>query len=73
MHRTLNLEVAEALRTAKGISCRQLARDIHRDHGHVSRVLRGKHKASPATIAAIAAQLGVSYDAITTVSTEEAA
>lgn len=72
MQRTLNTEVARALREAKGISIRELARDIHRDPGHISRVERGIHRASDATIQAIATRLGVSMDAISS-STDAAA
>lgn len=73
MHRTLNLEVAKALREAKGISLRELARDIHRNPGHISRVERGIHQASTATLAAIADRLGVSLEAITQLVEEDAA
>lgn len=72
MQRTLNGEAAKAIREARGISLRKLARDIHRDPGHISRVERGINQASTATLAAWATTLGVSLDAITTV-TEEAA
>ena len=65
MHRTLNREAAKAIREAKGISLRQLARDIHRDHGHISRVERGTHQASLPTLIAIADRLEVPLDAIT--------
>lgn len=70
--RTLNREAARAIREAKGISLRELARGIHRDVGHISRVERGLHQASTATLAAWAERLGVSIDAITYV-VEEAA
>lgn len=72
MQRTLNGEAAKAIRQAKGISLRELARDIHRDPGHISRVERGVHRASDATIQAMAARLGVSMDAISSL-TEAAA
>ena len=72
MQRTLNREVTKALREAKGITIRQLARDIHRDPGHISRVERGIHRPSDATIQAIATRLGVSMDAISS-QTEAAA
>ena len=72
MQRTLNGEAAKAIRQAKGISLRELARDIHRDPRHISRVQRGVHRASHATIQAIATRLGVSMDAISS-STDAAA
>ena len=64
MQRTLNVEVVRALREAQGISLRRMALDIHRTAGHLSRVERGEHNASVATMAAIATRLGVSLDAI---------
>lgn len=73
MHRTLNTEAAKAIRKAQKISLRQLARDIHRDHGHISRVERGTHHASLPTLIAIADRLGVSLEAITIVTEEKAA
>lgn len=73
MHRTLNGEAARAIREAKGISLRQLARDIHRDHGHISRVESGKHQASLPTLVAIADRLGVSLSAVTVMVEDEAA
>ncbi|MFF8100079.1 helix-turn-helix domain-containing protein [Streptomyces sp. NPDC016640] len=55
----------KAIREAQGISLQQLAKDIGRDPGYLSRVERNKQGASDRTLRLYAKRLNVPIDAIT--------
>ena len=65
MQRVLNGEVVRALREARGISLRALARDIGRDPATISRIERGINQPSAVVMLAIAERLSVSVETIT--------
>ncbi|MEU9310928.1 helix-turn-helix transcriptional regulator [Streptomyces sp. NPDC048256] len=55
----------KAIREARGISLQQLAKDIGRDPGYLSRIENGKQGAGDGTLHLYARRIGASIDAIT--------
>lgn len=65
MQRVLNGDVVRALREARGISLRTLAKEIGRDPATISRIERGINQPSAAVMLAIAERLSVTVETIT--------
>lgn len=63
-NRTFNAVAAKSLRTARGVSLRDLSHTTGINRGHLSRIERGIHTPSARIIAAIATGLGVDVEAI---------
>lgn len=63
----------KAIREAKGLAGSKVATDALISHGHLLNVEKGRRTANPDDLAAIAAALGVEVDAISYVTSTEAA
>lgn len=61
---TFNAVAAKSLRTAKGVSLRDLAHATGINRGHLSRIERGIHVPSARLVEAIATALAVDIEAI---------
>ena len=61
---TFNAVAAKSLRTAKGVSLRDLSHMTGINRGHLSRIERGIHVPSPRIVQAVADALGIDVEAI---------